>query len=183
MVFQCSSGVIRFRLFINYSFTVFGGLGINASYISIMISGINLLLTCSLAFIVERFGRRTLMITGITVMVIGCAGLIVFYALNISWAIIAFAGFYLVGYGLAVTLISRTIVIDAFPSEALPAALIYTNALRWVIGIVMSFSMPLLISFLTPSYVFIPFLGCLVAYLLYTCLCIPETKGLPGGYF
>jgi len=155
------------------------GLGAESSLLSTVGIGlVNFIFTLAAINVIDRFGRRKLML-------IGSVGLIA------SLSLVSYAFFSGHTEGLAVTVyltifiaffaFSQGAVIwvfisEIFPNEVRAKGQTLGSLTHWVMAAIITFSFPAMTGFLGGGYTFLLFAGCMVLQLLYVLKMMPETK-------
>lgn len=172
---------INFVLY--YAPRIFGEAGIAADSVlgaSVPLGIVNLLFTMLGMYLIDRLGRRQL-------MVIGSIGYIIFLS-AVSWAFFSGAqGFYVVVFVcgfLASHAIGQGAVIWVFISEIFPNqvrdyGMSLGSGTHWVFaGLITMITLPVLKAF-SGGIIFAFFAGMMVLQLLWVLFVMPETKGVP----
>jgi sugar porter (SP) family MFS transporter len=156
------------------------GLGSNTAMLqSISIGGTNLLFTLLASFLIDRYGRRTL-------LMVGSVGMVTFLSL-IAYAFHrnAFDGYsvmvYLIGY-IAFFALSQGAVLWVFISEIFPNSVrsqgqALGSFTHWVMAAAVSWSFPVVTSALGAGLTFSFFALMMTLHFFFAWKVIPETKG------
>ena len=156
------------------------GAGESASLLqSVAIGGTNLVFTILAMAVIDRFGRRRLMITGSLGLIL-CLGLVAraFYARDFSSGIVLFS---LIGY-IAFFAFSQGAVIWVFISEIFPNRVrargqALGSFTHWFMAAVVSWTFPVIADY-SGGHAFALFGIMMVLQLLFVLFMMPETKGV-----
>ncbi|KAM5274994.1 solute carrier family 2, facilitated glucose transporter member 2 isoform 2-T2 [Hipposideros larvatus] len=165
-----------------YSTSIFETAGVSQPvYATIGVGAINTIFTALSVFLVEKAGRRSLFLIGMSGMFI-CAifmsvGLVLLNKL--TWmsyvsmtAIFLFVSFFEIGPGP----IPWFMVAEFFSQGPRPAALAIAAFSNWTCNFIVALCFPYIADFCGP-YVFFLFAGVVFAFTLFTFFKVPETKG------
>ncbi|XP_036993359.2 solute carrier family 2, facilitated glucose transporter member 2 [Artibeus jamaicensis] len=165
-----------------YSTSIFQTAGVGQPvYATIGMGAINTVFTALSVFLVEKAGRRSLFLTGMSGMCV-CA---IFMSVGLvlldkfTWmsyvamvAIFLFVSFFEIGPGP----IPWFMVAEFFSQGPRSAALAITAFSNWTCNFIIALSFPYIADF-CGSYVFFIFAGLLLAFTLFIFFKVPETKG------
>jgi len=175
------------------------GFGAWASLPSVGVGLVGLLATLFTVCQVDKYGRRTLLFVGITMMAIALAvlgtaflfqecqvpgmslencdkddiGLPQGYATATALALMLYCAGYQVGFGP----ISRLLISEVFPLNVRGAAISIAVVLNFITNIVMTLTQEMFLDMLTPSGVFFGYCGLALLSLLFVWKVVPETRG------
>ncbi|XP_011804377.1 PREDICTED: solute carrier family 2, facilitated glucose transporter member 2 isoform X2 [Colobus angolensis palliatus] len=165
-----------------YSTSIFQTAGISKPvYATIGVGAVNMVFTAVSVFLVEKAGRRSLFLIGMSGMFV-CAifmsvGLVLLN--KFSWmsyvsmiAIFLFVSFFEIGPGP----IPWFMVAEFFSQGPRPAALAIAAFSNWTCNFIVALCFQYIADFCGP-YVFFLFAGVLLAFTLFTFFKVPETKG------
>ncbi len=163
------------------------GAGENAAFLeSVAVGGVNLIATMAALSVIDKIGRRKLMLVGSVGYLISLGGLaLVFFLYNEN-----FSGFSsaLVLIGIMVFIASHAFgqgaVIWVFISEIFPNRIrgrgqSFGSLTHWVFAAVVSWSFPGIASALGGGAAFLLFAVCMIGQLIWVIRVMPETKGIP----
>ncbi|TFJ98499.1 butyrophilin-like protein 1-like [Platysternon megacephalum] len=181
LILNASTQLSGFNAIINYSTKIFRLAGVAHPTHTMGIGAINILFTIFSVFLVERLGRRSLLMFGQFVMAL-CKMLLTLSIATLGevpWtkyflilALFTMVAFYEIGPGP----ISWYITAELFSQSARPVAMGLTSSWNWFHKfIVAMFYQPLL--HLVGPDVFLLFTGVLLVAVLYTYFRVPETRG------
>ncbi|MCI4386246.1 hypothetical protein PGIGA_G00060020 [Pangasianodon gigas] len=165
-----------------YSTAIFHNAGVaQPVYATIGVGAVNTVFTLLSVALVDRAGRRTLMLIGLGGMCCCAVGMTVglVYQNTYSWmsylsmtAIFLFVSFFEIGPGP----IPWFIVAELFSQGPRPAAIALAGFCNWTSNFIVGMFFPY-IEQLCDTYVFIIFVVLLFGFTVFTCLRVPETKG------
>ncbi|XP_077587195.1 solute carrier family 2, facilitated glucose transporter member 2 [Stigmatopora nigra] len=165
-----------------YSTAIFTGAGVSQPvYATIGVGAINTIFTLVSVALVDRAGRRTLMLTGLGGMCF-CAAIMTIglnYQSEYSWmsyvsmsAIFLFVAFFEIGPGP----IPWFIVAELFSQGPRPAAIALAGCCNWTSNFIVGMTFAYIQKWLG-VYVFVLFAGLLFGFIVFMYLKMPETKG------
>lgn len=166
----------------NYAQEIFtqAGYGLSGVLSNIVITGVVLVLFTLVAMAtVDKLGRRTLMLSG-------CAGLTVIYALlgflyrvhHRGVTLLLFIVAAIAFYAMSLAPITWVLISEIFPNRVRGMAMSVAVASLWIACFVVTFSFPLLNSRLGPADTFWVYATVCMAGFVFTALALPETKGM-----
>uniref|UniRef100_A0AAY5EM53 Major facilitator superfamily (MFS) profile domain-containing protein n=1 Tax=Electrophorus electricus TaxID=8005 RepID=A0AAY5EM53_ELEEL len=165
-----------------YSTDIFQTAGVaQPVYATIGVGVVNTVFTLVSVVLVDRAGRRTLMLVGLAGMCLCAVGMTVglVYQNTYSWmnylsmtAIFLFVCFFEIGPGP----IPWFIVAELFSQSPRPAAIALAGCCNWTSNFIIGMFFPY-VEVICGTYVFIIFVVLLFGFTLYTCFRVPETKG------
>eukprot|EP00095_Tigriopus_kingsejongensis_P002906 maker-scaffold336_size202805-snap-gene-1.40 protein:Tk02906 transcript:maker-scaffold336_size202805-snap-gene-1.40-mRNA-1 annotation:"solute carrier family facilitated glucose transporter member 1-like" len=187
MLAQQLSGI---NAIVFYSTNVFMGAGLShdhAQYATLIMGGANVIMTLVAIAVVERFGRKTLILGGLLGMAICTLGLFVCLKINQDAVdlddqnttaafisvlmVMGFVASFAIGPGP----IPWFFVSELYTQRARPAANSVAVGVNWAANFLISWSFQPLTAVMG-SYVFVGFLALQLAFLSYVWFCVPETK-------
>ncbi|KAI4904101.1 hypothetical protein NFI96_026212, partial [Prochilodus magdalenae] len=165
-----------------YSTSIFHKAGVaQPVYATIGVGAVNTVFTLVSVILVDRAGRRTLMLIGLGGMCLCAVGMTVglVYLSTYSWmsylsmsAIFLFVCFFEIGPGP----IPWFIVAELFSQGPRPAAIALAGFCNWTSNFIIGMFFPYIEEY-CGQYVFVIFVVLLFGFTLFTCLRVPETKG------
>jgi sugar porter (SP) family MFS transporter len=177
-ILQQWSGI---NIIFNYAEEIYrnAGYGVSGILFNIVVTGtINLVFTLFALGMVDRFGRRVLML-------LGCAGI------AISHVVLGFA--YRAGvkgmpvlvitlctiacYALSLAPVTWVLISEIFPNRVRGIGVSISVSVLWIASFVLTFTFPILNRTLGPSGTFWTYAGICIAGFLFILARVPETKG------
>jgi len=163
------------------------GAGENAAFLeSVAVGGVNLIATMAALTVIDKLGRRKLMLVGSVGYLVSLGGLaLIFYLYSGN-----FSGFssVLVLFGLMVFIAAHAFgqgaVIWVFISEIFPNRIrgrgqSFGSLTHWVFAAIVSWSFPGIAGALGGGTAFLLFGICMIGQLIWVIKVMPETKGVP----
>ena len=150
--------------------------GIDPVVGTIIVGAVNALFTVVSVVLVERLGRRALLLGGTSVMAVSCV--VLTYALYMNYAylsigcVLTFVAFFEVGLGP----IAWLMIAEIFPSRARAAGMSVAVATNWLLTFSIGYAFPVMNSALG-NLSFVPFLVAQVLFLFWGSFSLPETQG------
>ncbi len=156
------------------------GLGAHAAMLqSVGIGATNLVFTLLGLQLIDRVGRRTLMLVGsvgyiASLGACGWAFLAGHYAI-VPACVFAFIAAHAIGQGAVIWVF----IAEIFPNARRAAGQSLGSATHWVFAALVTLVFPVLVGAVAPGYMFLLFMGMMVLQLLWVLLRMPETRGVP----
>jgi len=175
------TGINAFMFFSPSIFETAGITGGNSPMIAtIFLVGWNVITTFISTFLIDRIGRRKLMLVGTLVMSISCVTLAILNllikgtALGVMSIILLFI--FIAGFEASAGPLFWILVIEIFPIEMREIGSSILNAIQWIFNIALSFSFLSLVSLIGQSAIFFIFGGFGILCLIFMYIYLPETK-------
>ncbi|KAL6949746.1 hypothetical protein ACO0QE_000403 [Hanseniaspora vineae] len=178
MIFQQTSGI---NYFFYYGTSLFDRVGLQDPYLTAIILGaVNFVATFGGIYLVEKLGRRNLLLLGsfgafISMMVYASVGSFVFQKHASGGIMIAFTCFFIIFFAIALGPVSFVVVSELYPPRVKTFSMAIATSLNWISNF--------LIGLLTPTitarigykfgYVFAAFM---LASTFFVFFLVPETK-------
>eukprot|EP00071_Canis_lupus_P017642 XP_013963691.1 solute carrier family 2, facilitated glucose transporter member 11 isoform X1 [Canis lupus familiaris] len=164
--------------------SVFRGAGVPDAEVQYAVVGTGsceLLAACVSCVLIERVGRRVLLIAGYSLMT--CWGSIFTVALclqsSVPWmpylamsCIFAF----ILSFGIGPAGVTGILATELFDQKSRPAAYMVCGVLMWILLFLVGLGFPFIMEGLS-HFFYVPFLGVCVCGAIYTAFFLPETKG------
>jgi MFS family permease len=177
-VLQQWSGI---NVIFNYAEEIYrsAGYGVSGVLFNIVITGtINLLCTLVALGWVGRFGRRTLMLYGSAGIALSHAILGVVYAAGVKGLPVLILTLCTIGcYAMSLAPVTWVLISEIFPNRVRGVAVSIAVAALWMGCFVLTFTFPMLRSWLGAAGTFWLYGVICLAGFLFIYLCVPETKG------
>ena len=167
--------------FLYYSPRIFqeGGLGENSAFLSSIGIGVtNLIFTIIGISLIDKVGRKILMIIGSVGYIISLT--FIFLSFLLSWggiilpiSLFLFIASHAIGQGSVIWVY----ISEIFPNHIRSSGQSFGTSTHWVLAALIPSMIPLLFSSIGASYVFLIFLLMMVFQLIFVILSMPETKG------
>ncbi|EPR79279.1 Sugar transporter [Spraguea lophii 42_110] len=144
----------------------------NSSLYTMILGLVNLISTVLVMFMIDKFGRKSLLISSSVISIIGY--LIILLKFSMIWGIYTYIFGFAIGLGPAVWIVGSEIV----PKEYVTASNSLIVPLNWLSGFLISFSFePLYKQFGRYSFIF--YIVMMLFFLCFVILRLPETRGKP----
>lgn len=146
---------------------------------SIGIGVTNLLFTFIGLWLIDRLGRRTLLVIG-SLGYIASLGLCAWAFFTehfqvVPFAIFAFIAAHAVGQGAVIWVF----ISEIFPNRQRASGQALGSAMHWVFAALLTTFFPVMVGAFAPGWVFLFFAGMMVLQLVWVKTAVPETKGVP----
>jgi len=148
----------------------------NADILTVSVGLLNFALTILSVFLMDRAGRRILLMFGEIGMIITGALYTVSFAKEIGWLSIICTYLYMSTFAVGLGPIPFLILSEIFPTNVVATAASLAMPVNWLCNYLVGQFFPLMSDGLG-SYAFLPFTGVLCAAFVFTFVYIPETKG------
>lgn len=179
-VLQQGSGI---NILFNYAEDIYrsAGYGMNEILFNIVITGaINLIFTVLAMLLVDKFGRRRLMLCGCLAIGICHIAASIAYRLHLH-------GFWILGvtltaiacYAMTLAPITWVLITEIFPNRYRGTAVSISVATLWIASFGLTYTFPALQSAIGSSGTFLVYAGICFAGALLVLLAVPETRGRP----
>lgn len=178
-VFNQVSGINAIIYFAPRIFEM-AGIGKDAALLSSAgIGFVNLLSTLIGISIIDKYGRRFLMITGsfgliITLSLVALS----FYSYDIFISIPLILFFYIGFFGFSQGAVIWVFISEIFPNEVRASGQSLGSFTHWIMATIIAFIFPLVISIFGPGHVFAFFTVMMCIQLVFALKYMPETKGV-----
>jgi sugar porter (SP) family MFS transporter len=177
-VFQQWCGI---NVIFNYAEEIFtsAGYGISGTLFNIVLTGtVSLLFTVVAMFLVDRWGRKGLMLTGAGGLAIVYVAMAVGYYLHLKGAVMLFLVVTAIGiYGLTLAPIVWVLLSEIFPNRIRGAAMSVATFSLWSACLVLTITFPHLNKAFGTSGTFGVYAAICIAGYLFILRKLPETKG------
>lgn len=153
--------------------------GVSALAATFGLGVLNFLATVVALWLVDRAGRRPLMIVGSAVMVAGLAAVIASAQFELPVLGLVGLGIYIVAFALSLGPLPYVLMSELFPSTIREAGIATASAMSWLFNMLVAFTFLSLVEALGLSAVIGLFLSMCVIALVVGLLFVPETKNRP----
>lgn len=140
---------------------------------------LNFLATVVALWLVDRAGRRPLMIFGSAVMVAGLGAVIASAQFDLPMLGLVGLGIYIVAFALSLGPLPYVLMSELFPSTIREAGIATASAMSWLFNMLVAFTFLSLVETVGLSAVILLFLSMCAIALVIGILFVPETKGRP----
>ncbi|KAK9695178.1 Bifunctional purine biosynthesis protein PurH [Basidiobolus ranarum] len=146
-----------------------------ASYVTLGIASINFLLTFLSAVVIEKAGRKLLLIISEVGMMVASALLVVGSTLALDPLVIAAAFLFVAAFAIGLGPITVILIPELMPTKAVSAVISMANNVGWICTFAVGLLLPLLTESLM-TYTFTIFVGTNLFALVFTLLFVPNKK-------
>jgi len=183
-VFQQFTGI---NTVIYYAPTIFNLAGFESNSASILATAgvglVNVVMTIVGLLLLDRLGRRPLLLTGLVGMFASL--LILAYGFantpnlsNLKWIGVGSLTFYVASFAISLGPIFWLLISEIYPLNFRGLAMSLATAICWISNLIVSFTFPILIKALGPSATFTIYAGIALLAFVFAYYLVPETKGL-----
>ncbi len=170
---------------IYYAPTIFQHAGIGSSsssiFASLGVGVVNVAATIMAVLLLDRVGRRPLLLVGETGMIVSLLALAAGFALrgsvDIGWitaaSLIAYVGFFAIGLGPVFWLL----ISEIYPLRIRGLAMSVATVANWLANLIVTLTFPALVAVIGASATFILYAVLGFASLIFTWRLVPETRG------
>lgn len=169
--------------FLYYSPRIFEAAGLQESAALLSSIGIgltNLIFTLLGLYLIDKIGRRLLMIIGsigyiVSLTLVSVAFLQEWQGMSIPFFLFLFIASHAIGQGAVIWVF----ISEIFPDNLRAQGQSFGSSVHWVLAALITLFMPVALSaFPNPGYVFLLFSGMMVFQLIFVLYLMPETKGV-----
>ncbi|KAG1687847.1 hypothetical protein DVH05_004577 [Phytophthora capsici] len=174
----CINQLVGINAVFFYSSSILKDAGISDSRVGLMIIDIlNVVPVPIAAALTKVMRKRTMLISGISVMVLCCIGMTFSLVYSIGWLSIVFLGIFVVGYDLSIGPLLWPIVAELFADSARGAAVGICITMKWICSLIVGIGFPYVEEAIT-NYSFTPFLGTTILSIIFIYFMVPETSDM-----
>ncbi|XP_077971738.1 solute carrier family 2, facilitated glucose transporter member 5-like isoform X2 [Styela clava] len=177
---QPTSGINAIFFYLNLIFETAGVEEGMRNYFSICVGTVNVIMTVIAAGIIEKTGRKSLLLSGYAILTVSCLLMTIALSLQetvpaMSYASIVCVIIFIIGFAIGPGPIPWILTAEMFRQSARPAAFTLGCCLNWTFNIIVALIFPFMQKFMG-QYVFVVFLISGAISTAYTFFVIPETK-------
>ena len=154
-----------------------------AIFVSLIMGAWNLICTLIAIGLVDRVGRRPLLLVGSAGMAVGLSAMGIFFQLHLSGLIVPLTMMFAVAfYAVSLAPVSWLLMAELFPNQVRAKGMAVASTALWIADFVASFSFPLMVAFFERHFgstagVFWVFATVCSGTFIFCWKMIPETKG------
>jgi MFS transporter, SP family, galactose:H+ symporter len=183
-MFQQFTGI---NTVIYYAPKIYQAAGLTSASVSILATAgvglVNVLMTIVSLVLIDRLGRRPLLIIGNIGMALSLAALSLSAVLNVGKDALMFIGVgstlvYVGFFAISLGPVFWVMISEIYPLRIRGFAMSFATAVSWLSNLVVSFSFPILLDRFGIGATFAVYTAITLGSLLFCCLRVPETKGL-----
>jgi MFS transporter, SP family, arabinose:H+ symporter len=155
------------------------GAGADQAFLSTVILGcVNLLATFGAIALIDRIGRKTLLIAGVSVQVVALMLTGTLYHMQGNpYVLLAAIILFLIGFAASTGAVTWVIIAEIFPTRLRGQAMGIAVLFIWGADFVVSQTFPMLVEGIGPANTFYIYGLCALVGLIFTIFKVPETKG------
>lgn len=177
-IFQQVGGINAIMYYGPELFKVAGTENTQAFVSTVVIGLTNVLATFGAIALIDRIGRKTLLIIGVSIQVLALAAVGTLYHLHGNpILLLASILLFIVGFASSSGAVTWVIISEIFPTRVRGQAMGIAVLVLWAADYLVSQSFPMLVEGIGPANTFYCYAGCAFIGLVYTILAVPETKG------
>ncbi|GGJ82426.1 sugar porter family MFS transporter [Deinococcus aquiradiocola] len=178
-IFQQVTGI---NTVIYYAPTIFQQAGLQSAGAAILatagIGVVNVLFTVVSQFLLDRAGRRTLLLVGIAGMVLGLAALgLSFFQKSAGLPAALSLALYIAAFAIGLGPVFWLLISEIYPQEVRGRAMSVATMANWGSNLIVALTFPLLIQAAGPSPTFFIYAAVTVLAFVFVLRLVPETKG------
>ncbi|RLN67781.1 hypothetical protein BBJ28_00001065 [Nothophytophthora sp. Chile5] len=174
----CINQLVGINAVFFYSSSILKDAGISDSRAGLMvIDALNVIPVPIAAALTKVMRKRTMLMSGIWVMVLCCVGMTFSLVYSVGWLSIVFLGLFVVGYDLSIGPLLWPIIAELFTDSARGAAVGVCITVKWICTLAIGIAFPYIEEAIT-NYSFTPFLGTTALSIVFIFFMVPETSEL-----
>uniref|UniRef100_M4BP60 Hexose transporter 1 n=1 Tax=Hyaloperonospora arabidopsidis (strain Emoy2) TaxID=559515 RepID=M4BP60_HYAAE len=160
-----------------YSGSIFSDAGISDSRVgTLIIDFINIWPAFFTGVLANRFGARTMILWGLSGMVVMSVGMTIAFIVDVSALSVVFTALYVIVFGVTLGPLVWVMTAAIFPDSIRSSASSLCIGINWLCNLVVGVSYPY-ISDALGDYAFVPFVALLLIFYLLALKLVPETSG------
>lgn len=165
-----------------YAPIIFKKAGMNVSdqlFQQVLIGAINLIFTLVAMQLVDKLGRKKLMLAGSALMAVwlGLIGMCYYFSLFTGYLLSVFILAYIATYAATLAPVTWVLISEIFPTKIRGVAVSVATCALWMACFALAYGFPVLIDRLSAPQTFFLFAGICFLYFLILLKFAPETKG------
>lgn len=177
--FNQTAGINSILYYSNYIFEQAGFTKLSADLQSVAIGVMNLLATFVGIALIDKLGRKTLLLIGAVGMAICLAGVAIVFHLGqnlgaLLWLLVIYIGFFAISQGAVIWVF----ISEVFPNKVRAMGQSLGSGTHWVMNAILQFIFPIMITRYSKPAPFVFFAAMMVLQFFVVLLWYPETKGI-----
>jgi len=177
--FNQLSGINALIYYTRRIFEMAGASGTSALLQSVIIGGVNLLMTAAALSVIDKLGRRKLMLVGsIGYIVSLSATAIAFYTDTTGPVVLASLIVFIASHAFGQGAVIWVFIGEIFPNSIRARGQSLGSFVHWIMAAVISLTFPM-IAEVSGANIFAFYAVCMIGQLLWVIFVMPETKGIP----
>lgn len=182
-VFQQFTGI---NTVIYYAPTIFKLAGFESNFASILATAgvgvVNVIMTVVAVSLLDRAGRRPLLLVGLVGMLVSLVTLSVAFGHGdspyLKWIGVGSVMFYVASFAISLGPVFWVMIAEIYPLDVRGLAMSLATAVCWVSNLVVSFTFPILVKYIGPTITFALYAAITGLAIAFSYWMVPETKGL-----
>ena len=158
------------------------GTPIQIMWITVIIGAVNVLSTIFTIVYIDKFGRRSILMTGLLIMIISCALIAICLLLQgkawSEYCVVIFILTFIIGFAISMGPIVWIICAEIFPLKARDLGITITTSANWVGDFLVVFTFLSILKNIGAPATFFIFAAINILALIIVLLFVPETKGV-----
>lgn len=154
------------------------GASVDSAFLSTVILGVtNLVSTFGAILLVDKIGRKTLLVIGVSIQVLSLVVVGSLYLVGAApWLLLVFIMLFLIGYSGSTGAVTWVVISEIFPNKLRGQAMGIVVLALWGADYIISQTFPMLKDGIGPGHTFFCYALCCFLGLLFTIFKVPETK-------
>lgn len=178
-IFQQITGI---NAILYYAPEIFKNTGVSAGSASVQTVGIGIIMmlaTVVAIVLVDKVGRKQIMLTGCALMGVTLLGVAACFYFRFFdyYLVLIFLMLYIISFSCSLGAVTWVILSEIFPNHIRSLALALATLILWLADFAASFSFPIMNQHFGMATTLLIFTFCCLIYLIYIKYKIPETKG------
>jgi SP family arabinose:H+ symporter-like MFS transporter len=178
-IFQQATGINSIMYYAPIIFQKTGA-GISSALTqTIMIGGVNLLFTIIAIWLIDKVGRKPLLIAGTIGMIISLTSIAVTFFMDIfeGYLLLALVLVYIASFAVALGPVTWVVISEIFPNRLRSMAMSVAIVALWIACFIVTLTFPVMLNRLGGGVSFLVFDVMCILLLIFIFVKIPETKG------
>ncbi len=177
--FNQLSGINALIYYTRRIFEMAGASGTSALLQSVIIGGVNLLMTATALMVIDKLGRRKLMLVGSVGYIVSLgATAIAFYTDTTGPVVLASLIVFIASHAFGQGAVIWVFIGEIFPNSIRARGQSLGSFVHWIMAAIISLTFPM-IAEVSGAHIFAFYAVCMVGQLLWVIFVMPETKGIP----
>lgn len=181
IVFHAAQQLSGINTLFYFTEALFNTFTINPKWIAVCIGVFNLFMTGVSIWLIDRQGRRPLILTSSASMCISGALMTLAYTFDWSVALLIFILMFVGSFAIGLGPVPWVITADIFPANALNAGVSYCIGTNWIFNTVVALTTLELKKALN-NLLFVPFAVIIAVFFVFAFITFRETKNTPVGF-
>ena len=176
------SQITGINAIIYYAPEIFKNIGFGADsamFQTVIIGSVNTIFTCVAIAFIDKYGRKTLLLWGISGMIIRLGGVGLMFHFELSsgpWLLLFILGF-IASFAMSLGPIPWVLISEIFPTKFRGVAMSISILMLWIGVVLITQLTPILLESVGGAFTFWIFMFNAIVLIIFTYIMIPETKG------